>query len=129
MFKEFKEFAIKGNAIDLAIGVIVGAAFSAVVNSLVNDIILPPFGLILGNLDFSSLKWTFPSGAVLAYGSFINACINFLIVAFAIFLVVKQINRFRRKPQAAPSEKLCPFCKTSINIAATRCPHCTSAIT
>jgi large conductance mechanosensitive channel len=129
MFKEFKEFAIKGDAVDLAIGVIIGTAFGAVVNSLVHDIILPPFGLILGNIDFSNLKWTFPSGAVLAYGIFLNAIINFLIIAFAIFLVVKQLNRFRRKPEAAPTERECPFCKTLIPLRATRCPHCTSAIT
>ncbi|MBX4204750.1 MAG: large conductance mechanosensitive channel protein MscL [Candidatus Doudnabacteria bacterium] len=128
MFKEFKEFAIKGNAIDLAIGVIIGAAFGAVVNSLVHDIILPPFGLILGNIDFSNLKWTFPSGAVLAYGAFINSIINFLIIAFAIFLVVKQMNRFRRKPEADISEKECAFCHTLIPIKASRCPHCTSQL-
>ena len=126
MFKEFKEFAIKGNAIDLAVGVVIGAAFAKIVDSLVNHIILPPFGLILGNIDFSNLKWTLPSGAALGYGAFINAVINFLIIAFAIFLVVKQINKFRKNPNAVPTQKECPFCKSSVNINATKCPYCTS---
>jgi large conductance mechanosensitive channel len=130
MFKEFKEFAVKGNAIDLAVGVIVGAAFGKIVDSLVNDIIMPPFGLILGNLNFSRLMVHLRSGADLRYGAFINAVINFLIIAFVIFLLVKQMNRFRRKPEvAAPSEKICPFCQTAIPIKATRCPHCTSQVT
>lgn len=128
MFKEFKEFAIKGNAIDLAIGVVIGAAFGKIVDSLVNNIIMPPFGLILGNLDFAGLKWTFPSGAVLGYGAFINAVVNFFIIAFAIFLFVKQINRFRRRPEAAVTEKECQYCRTLIPIMATRCPHCTSQL-
>jgi large conductance mechanosensitive channel len=128
MFKEFKEFANKGNAIDLAVGVVIGAAFGKIVDSLVNNIILPPFGLILGNLDFAALKWTFPSGAVLGYGAFLNACLNFLIIAFSIFLIVKQINKFRRKPELAVTDKECQFCKTSIPIAASRCPHCTSQL-
>lgn len=128
MFKEFKEFAIKGNAIDLAIGVIIGAAFGKIVDSLVHDIILPPFGLILGNIDFSNLKWTLSSGAILGYGAFFNAIINFLIIAFAIFLVVKQINRLRRRPQAAPTERECPFCCRLIPVKAARCPNCTSQL-
>lgn len=128
MFKEFREFAIKGNAIDLAVGVVIGSAFGGIVNSLVNDIIMPPFGLIMGNIDFSQLKWTFPSGASLRYGAFINAVINFLIIAFAIFMVVKQINRFRKIPNEAVNQKECPFCKTTINLAATKCPNCTSQL-
>lgn len=129
MWKEFKEFAIKGNAIDLAVGVVVGAAFSKIVDSLVNNIIMPPFGLILGNINFTTLRWTLPSGAVLGYGAFINAVINFLIIAFAIFLAVKQINRFRKNPNAVPTQKECLFCKMSINIQAVKCPHCTSNLT
>jgi large conductance mechanosensitive channel len=129
MFKEFREFAIKGNAIDLAVGVIIGTAFGKIIESLVNDIIMPPFGLILGNLDFSNLMIHFPSGASLRYGIFLNAVVNFLIIAFVIFLIIKQINRFRRKPQAAPAEKICTYCQTTIPIMATRCPHCTSQLT
>lgn len=128
MLKEFKEFAVKGNAIELAIGVVIGTAFGAVVNSLVKDIIMPPFGLILGNVDFSNLKWTLPSGAVLGYGSFINAVINFLIIAFSIFLIVRQINRFRKGKDAPPTQKECANCFSSISIKATRCPNCTSDI-
>lgn len=127
MFKEFKEFAVKGNAIDLAVGVIIGAAFGKIVDSLVQDIIMPPLGLILGNVDFSKLKINLPSGAVFAYGSFINAVINFLIIAFVIFLMVKQMNRFKSKPvPSAPNEKDCPFCYSKIPLRAVRCPNCTS---
>jgi large conductance mechanosensitive channel len=128
MFKEFKEFAVKGNAIDLAIGVVIGTAFSGIVNSLVKDIIMPPFGLILGNVDFSNLKWTLPSGAVLGYGSFFNAIINFLIISFAIFLLVKQMNRFRKGKGNPPTTKECPYCKSSIPVAAVKCAHCTSSL-
>jgi large conductance mechanosensitive channel len=141
MLKEFREFAIKGNALDLAVGVIIGAAFGAIVTSLVNDIIMPPIGLLLGGLDFKdyfvalngqsypSLAAAKAAGApILAYGQFINTLINFLIVAFAIFLVVKQVNRLRR-PEAAPPPpemKDCRFCLSSIPAKALRCPHCTS---
>ena len=128
MLRDFKEFAIKGSAIDLAIGVVIGAAFSKIVDSLVNNIIMPPLGLVLGNVDFSNLKWTLPSGAVLGYGAFINAVVNFLIIAFAIFLMVRQINRFRRNPTEVPSQKQCPYCVSSISIGATRCPHCTASL-
>jgi large conductance mechanosensitive channel len=145
MFKEFKEFAVKGSMIDLAIGIIIGAAFSGVVNSLVNDIIMPPIGLLLGKVDFSNLFITLTgnhfltleeakaAGSVtLNYGLFVNTMINFLIVAFAVFILVKQVNNFKRKlekePAAAPTSKVCPFCKSAIHIDAVRCPNCTSEI-
>ena len=144
MWKEFKEFAVKGNAIDLAIGVIIGAAFGGVIASLVKDIIMPPLGLLTGGLDFSnqflvlkgapnSATFATPADAAKAgaitwnYGNFITLLINFLIVALAIFLVVKAINRMKRPaPTAAPVAKDCPACTMSIPIKATRCPHCTS---
>jgi len=146
MWKEFKEFAVKGNAFDLAIGVIIGAAFSGIVNSLVKDIIMPPVGLITGGLDFSNkfliLKhpsgggfFATPADAVKAgaitwnYGNFITLIINFIIVAFAIFLLVKGFNRLKRPhPTAPPVAKECPACTMSIPIKATRCPHCTSEL-
>ena len=143
MFKEFKEFAFKGNAIDLAVGIILGAAFGAVVVSLVNNVIMPPIGALLGGADFSQLfivlKEGVPAapyatvdaaaaaGAVtLNYGMFINAVIYFLIVALAIFLVVKMINRFRKAEEVTTKE--CPFCKSEIALEATKCPACTSAL-
>jgi large conductance mechanosensitive channel len=145
MWKEFKEFAIKGNALDLAVGVIIGAAFTGIVNSLVKDIIMPPVGLITGGLDYSNkfivLKAakdgtaSFPTldaaakaGAVTwNYGNFITLIINFAIVAFAIFMLVKAINNMKRpKPGALPVAKDCPACTMSIPINAKRCPHCTS---
>src|SRR5262245_12874521 len=137
MLKEFKEFAVKGNAIDLAVGVIIGAAFGAVVTSLVNDLIMPPIGLVAGGLDFKALfvsldGKTYASldearkaaAPVLAYGSFINTLVNFLIVAFAVFIMVKQINRFRGPAPAPPppSTKECGFCGMSIPLKAIRCP-------
>jgi large conductance mechanosensitive channel len=146
MWKEFKEFAVKGNAIDLAVGVIIGAAFGGVIASLVKDIIMPPLGLLTGGLDFSNqfvvLKHA-PGGATFAtpadaakagaitwnYGNFITLLINFLIVAFAIFLVVKAINKMKRPaPTAEPVSKDCPACAMTIPIKATRCPHCTSEL-
>lgn len=145
MFKEFKEFAIKGNAIDLAVGVIIGAAFGGIVNSLVKDILMPPIGLLTGGLDFSNkfimLKEA-PGGGVFAtpadavkagaitwnYGNFITLVINFIIVAFCIFLVVRAMNRMKRDPQAAPVSKDCPACAMTIPIKATRCPHCTTEL-
>jgi large conductance mechanosensitive channel len=143
MFKQFKEFAVKGNVIDLAVGIIIGAAFTGIVNSLVNDIIMPPIGLLLGKVDFSNLFVTLSGnhfntlaeakagGAVtLNYGAFINTIISFLIVAFSVFLLVRQINiikkKFEEEPKTAPTTKVCPFCKSVINIEATRCPQCTS---
>ncbi|MBN1966116.1 MAG: large conductance mechanosensitive channel protein MscL, partial [Anaerolineae bacterium] len=141
---EFKEFAMRGSVLDLAIGIIIGAAFNEIVKSLVNDVIMPPIGLLLGNVDFSSLyinlsKDSYDSLAAaqaasaptINYGAFINTVINFLIVAFVVFLLVKQINRLQRKPEAAPVEpttKECPYCKSIIPIGATRCPNCTSQL-
>jgi large conductance mechanosensitive channel len=142
MLKEFKEFAMRGNVIDLAVGVIIGAAFGGIVNSLVKDIIMPPLGQILGKVDFSNLyinltKTSYPSlaaaqeagAATINYGLFLNAVINFLIVAFAIFIVIRQINRLQRPAAKAPAEpttKECPYCYSAIAIKATRCPNCTS---
>jgi large conductance mechanosensitive channel len=142
MFREFKEFALKGNAVDLAIGVIIGAAFGAIVNSLVNDIMMPPIGKLLGGVDFSNFfvvlgEGSFPTlkaakeagAATLNYGLFINTMINFLIVAFVLFLVVKGMNQMKREQPVrapAPTTKDCSFCATPIPIKATRCPHCTS---
>jgi large conductance mechanosensitive channel len=140
VFKEFKAFAMRGNVLDLAIGVIIGVAFGAIVTSLVNDIIMPPIGMAAGGLDFKDLfvslnGQSYPSldaakkaGApVIAYGNFLNTVINFLIVAFAIFLLVKQVNRFTGP--AAVTTKDCPFCLSAIPIGAKRCPHCISDLT
>lgn len=127
MWKEFKEFAIKGNALELAVGVVIGAAFSQIVNSLVNDILNPFLSLFVGKVDFKGLSLGL-FGHAIKYGSFLNAVINFLIVSFAVFLVIKQINRFRRRPSEVPHTKECPFCKTAIDKAATRCPACTSQL-
>jgi len=144
MWKEFKEFALKGNAVDLAIGVIIGAAFGAIVASLVSDIMMPPIGKALGGVDFSNLFVVLGDGtyaslaeaqkagaATVNYGVFLNKLINFLIVAFVLFMVVKGMNRMKREapaPAPAPTEKECPQCATSIPIKAKRCPHCTSNI-
>ncbi len=146
MLKEFKEFAMKGNVLDMAVGIIIGAAFGPIINSLVNDIIMPPIGLLLGNMDFSnifavlkegktagpyaSLAAAKAAGAVtMNFGFFINTIINFLIVAFAVFILVKNINRLRKEQEApAPTAKDCPFCFTAIPIKATRCPGCTSEL-
>ena len=143
MFKEFKEFAVKGNVMDMAVGIIIGAAFGRIVSSLVNDVVMPPIGLLLGKVDFSnlfvglsgtaydSLAAAKAAGApTLNYGLFLNTVLEFVIVAFAVFLVVKQINRLRREPApAAPTTKECPHCLTAIPLKATRCPACTSALT
>ena len=140
MLKEFKEFAMRGNVIDLAVGVIIGAAFGGVVTSLVTDVIMPPIGQMMGGLDFKDLfvpldgaayksldEARKASAAVIAYGNFVNTVINFLIVAFAIFILVKQVNRFKPPaPAPAPSTKDCPFCGMPIPLKATRCGHCTS---
>jgi large conductance mechanosensitive channel len=148
MWKEFKEFAVKGNAVDLAIGVIIGAAFGGIVNSLVKDILMPPIGLITGGLDFTNkflvLKAA-PGGAALFhtpaeaakagavtwnYGNFISLVINFIIIAFCVFLVVKAMNKLKRpSPAAAPVSKDCPACAMTIPIKAKRCPHCTTDLT
>jgi large conductance mechanosensitive channel len=142
MLKEFKEFAMKGNVVDLAVGVILGAAFGKIVSSLVGDILMPPIGKLMGNIDFSNLfialnGETYASLAAakaagaptVNYGVFINAVIDFIIVAFVIFLVVKQMNRLKKEaPAAAPTTKSCPYCFSAIPLQATRCPNCTSEI-
>ena len=131
LFHEFREFAMRGNVIDLAVGVVIGAAFSAIVTSLVNDIVSPLLGLLFKN-DFSDLSLSF-GGVTLAYGAFLTAVINFLIVALSLFALVKAVNSakalFRRREEeapAAPTTKTCPYCKSEIALGATRCPHCTS---
>ncbi len=145
MWKEFKEFAIKGNAIDLAVGVIIGAAFGGIITSLVKDILMPPIGLLTGGLDFSNqfvvlkagangaANYATPAQAAAAgavtwnYGNFITLVINFVIVALCIFLVVKAVNKMKRPdPKADPVSKDCPACTMTIPIKATRCPHCTT---
>jgi large conductance mechanosensitive channel len=141
MFREFREFAIRGNVVDLAIGIIIGAAFGKIVTSLVNDVIMPPIGLILGRVDFSnlfinlsrqpyaSLAEAKAAGApTINYGVFLNNIIDFIIVAFAIFLLIRLINQMRRQPEPTPTTRECPFCVSVIPIRATRCPHCTSAL-
>jgi large conductance mechanosensitive channel len=143
MLKEFKEFAARGNVIDLAVGVILGAAFGKIVTSLVDDVLMPPIGLLLGGVDFSnlflslngqpyaSLAQAKEAGApTINYGVFLNSIISFLIVAFAVFLLVRQINRLRRheEPAAEPVVKECPFCCSTIPIKAMRCPQCTSEL-
>ena len=128
MWKEFKEFAIKGNATELAIGVVIGAAFNQVINSLVNDIINPILSLFTGHIQFANLKLIVFHHSV-NLGTFFNTLINFFIVAFAVFLVIKQLNRLHRKPSEAANTKNCPFCKTAIDKTATRCPACTSQLT
>lgn len=141
MLKEFKEFAVKGNVVDLAVGVIIGAAFGKIVSSIVEDLLMPPIGRIAGNLDFSNLYLPLSDkitpglaladarklGPVFAYGNFITVSINFIIVAFCIFLLVKGINKLKQPgPKTDPVVKECPACTMSIPIKATRCPHCTS---
>jgi large conductance mechanosensitive channel len=128
MFKEFREFAVKGNAFDLAVGVIIGAAFGKIVSSLVTDIIMPVFGLLLGKVNFSTLVFTVGSSTI-KYGSFIQAIVDFVIIAFVIFLMVKQINKFKKQPAPIePTTKECQYCKMVIAKGATKCPHCTSQI-
>jgi large conductance mechanosensitive channel len=142
MFKEFKEFAMKGNVLDMAIGIIIGAAFGKIITSFVSDMLMPPLGLLLGKMDFGSLfinlsGQSYPTiaaakaagAATLNYGIFINTIIDFLIVAFAIFLLIRQVNKMKRQPEAAaPTTKDCPFCASAIPIPAKRCPHCTSQL-
>ena len=141
MWQEFRQFIMRGNVVDLAVGVIIGAAFGRIVSSLVSDIIMPPLGLITGQVDFSSLFVNLSSkhyntlaeakaaGApTLNYGMFINNVIDFLIVAFAVFLLVRGINRLYRKPAEAPTTQPCPYCLTAVPLKATRCPACTSQL-
>lgn len=143
MWKEFKAFAMKGNVIDLAVGVIIGGAFGKIVSSLVSDIIMPLVGLLLGKRDFSNLFLTLGKGhfntiadakaagvATLNYGLFLNNIIDFMIIAFSIFIVVKQLNRFAKKKEqpAAPQTKKCKYCYSDIHVDASRCPHCTSEL-
>ncbi len=127
LLREFKEFAMKGSFIDLAVGVIMGVAFNNVVKSLVNDVIMPPIGLLLGAVDFAHLALTV-HGVSISYGKFINTLINFTIVAAAVFLLIKQINLLRRTPPAEPTTKPCPRCCSAIPLRATRCPCCTSEL-
>lgn len=131
--KEFKEFISRGNVMDMAVGVIIGGAFTAIVNSLVNDIIMPVLSLLTGGLDFSSLCIVLGQGeepATLNYGAFIAAIINFLLIAIVIFCIIKAINKVsKKKEEPAPTTKECPFCHEKISINATKCPHCTSDIT
>jgi large conductance mechanosensitive channel len=145
MFKDFKEFIMRGNVVDLAVAVIIGAAFGKIVSSLVNDVLMPPIGLILGNVDFSNLFVNLSStsykslaeakasgAATINYGVFLNAVVDFLIVAFVIFLLVRTVSRMKRlhaaPAPAAPTTRDCPYCLSSIPIKATRCAHCTSEL-
>lgn len=149
MLKEFKEFAMRGNVVDMAVGIIIGASFGSIVKSLVDDVIMPPIGLLMGNVDFSNMYLVLKQGAAAAapyvslaeakkagavtlnYGLFVNAVVSFMIVAFAVFMLVRSINKMRQEQPAAtadPSTKSCPHCFSEIAIKATRCPCCTSAL-
>lgn len=144
MLKEFKEFALRGSVLDMAIGIIIGAAFGKIVTSLVSDVMMPPLGLLIGNVDFSNLFLNLSSetystlaeakaagASTINYGVFLNTVIDFVIVAFVIFLLIRQINRLKRKPApipAVPTTKECKYCLSTIAIKATRCPHCTSEL-
>ena len=142
MIKEFREFAMRGNVLDLAIGVIIGGAFGKIVTSFVNDIIMPPTGLILGNANFANLFINMSGGkyasladaqaagaVTLNYGAFLNTIVDFIIVAFVIFLLIRQINKLQKPAEPAPvNTKECPFCMSAIALKATRCPHCTSQL-
>jgi large conductance mechanosensitive channel len=131
MLKEFKTFILRGNVMDLAVGVIIGGAFGKIVGSLVNDILMPLIGLIIGGIDFSGLAFAIGSAKV-TYGNFINNVIDFLIIALVIFLMIKGINSLQKKPEPAadakPTTKECPHCFTIISVKATRCPNCTSEL-
>lgn len=148
MFKDFKEFIMRGNVVDMAVGIVIGVAFGVIIKSLVEDIIMPPIGLLLGNVDFSNLFLTLKEGPVVGpyasladakkagavtinYGLFINTVISFLIIAFTIFIVIRRINKLRREkevPPAAPTTKECPYCLSAVPIKATRCAYCTSEL-
>ncbi len=137
MLREFKEFAMRGNVVDMAAGIIIGSAFGQIVNSLVKDVFMPPIGWVLGNVDFSNLSITLleksatAEAVTIRYGAFINTVVDFVIVSFVIFLVVKEMNRIKRRteaPAAAPTTKECPKCCSVIPLKATRCPHCTAEL-
>lgn len=149
MFKEFKEFAMRGNVVDMAVGIVIGASFGSIVKSLVDDVLMPPIGLLLGGVDFSDFFVVLKEGAkaaapyhtladakaagavTLNFGMFVNSVISFTIVAFALFMVVKAMNKLRAKPEevvAVPTTKSCPHCCSDIPLQATRCPHCTSTL-
>ena len=146
MLKEFKAFAMRGNAVDMAVGIIIGAAFGAIVKSLVDDVIMPPIGMLMGNVDFANLYVVLKEGAAAAapyasladakkagavtinYGVFINSVISFLIVAFAVFMLIRNINRLQREAPVEVTTKECPFCTSLIPLKATRCPLCTSEL-
>ena len=149
MLKEFKEFIMRGNVVDMAVGIVIGAAFGTIISSLVADVIMPPIGLLLGNVDFANLFITLKQGVKAAgpyaslaeakaagavtmnIGVFINTIISFIIIAFAIFLLIRSINQLKKKeeaPPAVPTTKSCQFCMTTIPIKAVRCPHCTSEL-
>ncbi len=144
MLKEFKEFVMRGNVVDMAVGIIIGAAFGTIVKSLVDDLLMPPIGMALGNIDFSNIFAVLKDGKIpgpyptlaaakaagavtVNFGVFVNTVISFLIVAFAVFMLIKQVNRFQKEPPPPdPTTKDCPFCLSAIPIKAVRCPHCTS---
>ena len=148
MLKEFREFIARGNVVDMAVGIIIGAAFGAIVNSFVSDVIMPPIGLVLGKVDFSNLYVVLKAGATagpyaslaaaksagavtLNVGLFVNACISFVIIAFSVFLLIKGVNQLRKPKHmatVAQATKSCPYCLSSIPLKATRCPHCTSEL-
>jgi large conductance mechanosensitive channel len=131
MLKEFKEFVVRGNVLDMAVGLIMGAAFGTIVTSLVNDVVMPPVGMLLGNIDFSHLVITLQADppVTINYGTFINTILSFLIVAVVMFLLIRAANRLKREPTPAdPTTKSCPYCISNIPIQATRCPHCTSQL-
>jgi large conductance mechanosensitive channel len=141
MLKEFKEFAVRGSVLDLAVGVVIGAAFGKIINSFVGDVLMPPFGLLFGKVDFkelfinlsgiayqSAIEAKAAGAPIISYGMFLNSVLEFMIVSFAIFLLVRQVNRMRVKPAPTPTTKECNYCRTIISLQATRCPHCTSQL-
>jgi len=145
MFKEFKEFAMRGNVVDMAVGIIIGAAFGTIITSLVSEVLMPPIGLLLGNVDFSNLFLVLKEGkavgpyatvaaakaagaVTLNYGLFVNTVVNFLIVAFAIFFLIRGMNALKKKEAVQPTTKECPHCLSTIPVKATRCGHCTSEL-
>ena len=135
MLKEFKEFAVRGNVVDMAVGIIIGAAFGKIVTSLVNDVVMPPIGMLLGSVDFSSLsvvlreKTAEAEAVTINYGAFINTVLDFVIVAFVIFIVIRQMNRMQRQEAPKPATtKACPYCMSVVDVKASRCPNCTSQL-